>query len=63
MNTETIEIRGPMAEELTERAESKGLTLQEYVLFVLVNHLGEDCEEEEQETDESSDSDEEEEED
>ena len=62
MNTETIEIRGPMAEELTERAESRGLTLQEYALFVLVKHLGEDFEEE-QETDESSDSDEEEEED
>ena len=52
-----------MAEELSELAESKGLTLQEYVLFVLVDHLSRDAEEEEQETDESSDSDEDDEED
>lgn len=60
METEIVEIRGPMAEEVSERAESKGLTMQEYVLFVMVEHLGKEFEEEESEDDESSDADEEE---
>ena len=59
MNTEIVEIRGPMAEEVSERAESKGLTVQEYVLFVLVNHLEKESEEEQSEEDESSDEEEE----
>ena len=63
MTTEIVEMRGPMAEDVRERAESKGLTVQEYVLFVMVEHLEKLSEKEQSEDDESADSDEEDEDD
>lgn len=41
MSTEYIEIRPPMLDWLKEEAEAKGVTLQEYVIHIILKYQAE----------------------
>ena len=59
MHEESIELRGETARQLIAIAESRGLTLQELVVHVLLNYLDEQCDSDDSDADDANGEDEE----
>jgi hypothetical protein len=59
MEEEIVEIRGETAKQLNAIAESRGLTLQELVIHVLLNYLDEQCDSDDSDADDANGEDEE----
>ena len=59
MQEESIELRGETARQLNTIAESRGLTLQELVIHVLLDYLDEQCDSDDSDADDANGEDEE----
>ena len=59
MQEESVEIRGETAKQLNAIAESRGLTLQELVTYILLNYLDENYDSDDSDADDGNGDDEE----